>query len=119
MIKTKSIFQPESLSDGIRILITHSVSNKLRQFHFDKHISKLAPSKSLLNNWLAKRISWAEYTKCFLEEMNSKQSKNIIIKLAMLSMKGETITLLCYEKEENPHCHRHIVKKLISEIELN
>jgi uncharacterized protein YeaO (DUF488 family) len=120
MIKTKQIFQPKYTSDGTRILITYGVSDKLKEFPFDEHIGALAPSLDLLSaykGWKGKPISWDEYEKCFVEEMESPQSKEAIAELAKRSFHGETITLLCYEKEENPHCHRHIVKRLILEAE--
>jgi hypothetical protein len=33
------------------------------------------------------------------------------------SRKDEVITLLCMEKEDDPHRHRHILKKMIEDIE--
>lgn len=117
MIKTKQIFQPSDASDGTRILITQGSSDKLKKFHFDEHISELGPSLDLLSaykGWLeGGPITWAEYEKRFLEEMKSPESRREIEKLAKRSVEGEVITLLCYEKESNPHCHRHIVKRLI------
>lgn len=120
MIKTKQIFQPKDISDGTRILITYGVSDKLKEFPFDKHIGALAPSLDLLSaykGWKGKPISWDEYEKRFVEEMESSQSRGAMAELAKRSFHGETITLLCYEKEQNPHCHRHIVKRLILEAE--
>jgi len=120
MIKTKQVFQPKDVSDGTRILITLGVSDKIKKLPFDEHISVLGPSLDLLGaykGWKGKPISWDEYEERFIEEMKSPQGKEVIAELAKRSFHGETITLLCYEKEENPHCHRHIVKRLIVEQE--
>ena len=107
-------------SDGIRILITQEVSDQLKKFHFDLHIGELGPSQALLSDykgWDGKDpISWDEYTKRFLKEMKSPGSKEAIDELARQSLDGEVFTLLCYEGEQNPHCHRHIIKKLILEM---
>lgn len=87
---------------------------------FDEHTGVLGPSLNLLGaykGWKGKSISWDEYEERFIEEMKSPQSKEVIAELAKRSLHGETITLLCYEKEENPHCHRHIVKRLVLEVE--
>jgi len=44
--------------------------------------------------------------------MSTQNSK--IRELAKRAASG-TITLLCFEKEENPCCHRHLLKKLIDQ----
>ena len=97
------------------------MSDQLRKFHFDLHIEELGPSLELLKDykgWSGKgNITWEEYEKRFVEEMKSPKSKEAIDVLAERSLAGETFTLLCYEKESNPHCHRHIVKRLIYEVE--
>ena len=120
MIKTKQIFQPVDKLDGTRILITQGPPGKLNRFHFDEHIEELAPSLSLLSaykGWKGEPITWEEYEERFLEEMKSSKSREWIEELAKRSLDGEVITLLCYEREQNPHCHRHIVKRLILEVE--
>jgi uncharacterized protein YeaO (DUF488 family) len=33
--------------------------------------------------------------------------------------KSDTITLFCYEYEDNPYCHRHLLKRLIENEERN
>lgn len=120
MIKTKQIFQPVEASDGTRILITCR-GDKHVIACFDEHISALGPSLDLLSaykgwgEWENNPITWDEYTEVFLREMKSRASRDAIERLAKRSARGEVITLLCYEKESNPHCHRHIVKKLICE----
>lgn len=120
MIRTKQIFQPKDPSDGTRILITQGVSDSLKKFHFDENIGTLGPSLDLLSaykGWKGKPITWDEYVERFLEEMESPESRKKIEELAKRSLGGEVISLLCYEKESNPHCHRHIVKRLIEECE--
>lgn len=120
MILTKQIFQPKEASDGTRILISPGPLDMLRKFHIDECIPALGPSSSLLaayKGWDCEPIGWDEYEKRFLKEMKAYRTIVAIEELARRSIGGEIITLLCYERESNPHCHRHIVKRLIGEAE--
>ena len=73
-------------------------------------IRELAPSKELLQDWKNNSVTWQEYELRYFKEMENKQE--FIQELADLAA-TETITLLCFEKEDNPHCHRHLLKQLI------
>lgn len=117
MIKTKSIFEKPDPSDGTRILISSGVSNKLKKFPFDEHIGELGPTWDLVSKWKDKEITWEQYTELFLEEMRNPKSIEKISQLAKRSKEGEVITLLCWEKETNPCCHRHIIKEVILEVQ--
>ena len=70
----------------------------------------LAPSKELLRDWKKDKISWKQYTARYHEEMRSQ--KEAFRDLANRAKRG-MITLLCFEKENDPCCHRHLLKKLI------
>lgn len=63
-----------------------------------------------MKDWKASRNTWDEYEACYLKEM-SKQRETI--KEFAKRAKHSTITLLCFEPEENPCCHRHLLKRLI------
>jgi uncharacterized protein YeaO (DUF488 family) len=112
MIKTKSIKDPPEKSDGKRFLVMRfwpqGYSHK--QLLLTKKIKELSPSVKLLNDWNDGKISWKEYKKRFLEEISAQQD---IIKEMAKSAKRGTITLICKEPEDDPHCHRHLLKKLI------
>jgi uncharacterized protein YeaO (DUF488 family) len=112
MIHTKSVYDPAKESDGKRFLVTRywprGVSKNKPKL--SKWIRELAPSKELLQDWKNNSITWQEYEQRYFEEIEDKQE--LIKKLANLAASG-TITLLCFEKEDNPHCHRHLLKQLI------
>ena len=114
MIKTKSINDPVEESDGTRILVTrYPVRFKKHEPPFVMEwVRDVSPSKDLLLDWKNKRISWEEYRQRYHEEMQNQQNK--IQDLANRA-KHSTITLLCFEKENDPHCHRHLLKKLIEQ----
>ncbi|KXB07634.1 hypothetical protein AKJ51_00770 [candidate division MSBL1 archaeon SCGC-AAA382A20] len=116
MIKTKSITDRIEDEDGERILVTRYWPRGMSRDRLEKAewLKEVAPSKELLQDWKNEKIYWPEYCRRYREEMSSRQKK--IARLAAKSQ-DNTITLLCHEPEHNPHCHRHILKKLIQEIQ--
>lgn len=74
--------------------------------------SRLAPSKDLLRDWDARRISWSEYESRFKSEMLAKPAA--ISQMREIKKLAETqdIYLYCYEKPPKP-CHRFILIELI------
>jgi len=50
--------------------------------------------------------------------MKSAKSLKAIRDLDERSKNGEIIRLLCYEKDNNPYCHRYMLKLLIDEFSL-
>ena len=112
MVNTKSIYDPAVKSDGKRFLVTRywprGVSKE--RLKVSGWVRELAPSKELLQDWKNNNITWQEYELRYFKEMGNKQE--FIQQLTDLAV-SETITLLCFEKEGNPHCHRHLLKQLI------
>lgn len=117
MIKTKSIQDPVDLSDGIRILVMRFWPRRYSQKNLKLWNRRgwqpnLAPSCDLLRAWRTRRINWSQYTAQYLKEMQRQQSA--IAALAKIA-KARDVALLCIEAETNPHCHRHLLKKLIEQ----
>jgi uncharacterized protein YeaO (DUF488 family) len=115
MIKTKSVYDPVEKTDGERILVTRYWPRGLshKRLALTDRIKDLAPSIELLNDWKRSSITWQEYEKRYLEEMSTQTEK--IEELAKRAKRG-IITLLCIEPEDNPHCHRHLLKRLIESV---
>jgi len=113
MVKTKSVYDPVEDGDGYRILITHYWPRGISKSRMSAEwVKDLAPSRELLDDWKKNRISWADYMARYHTEMGKHEA--IIGELARRSQDG-TITLLCFEREGDPHCHRHLLAKLIEE----
>jgi uncharacterized protein YeaO (DUF488 family) len=112
MVKTKRVYDPAEASDGERILVTRYWPRPLSkaQVAYSDWLRNLAPSAELLRDWKKQRISWEEYTVRYHEEMRGQQEA--IRDLANRAKRG-TITLLCFEPEDNPCCHRHLLRQLI------
>ncbi len=50
--------------------------------------------------------------------MKNAKSRKAIRDLGERSKNGEVIRLLCYEKDDNPYCHRYMLKLFIDEFSL-
>ena len=112
MIKTKSVYDAVEGTDGERIMVTRfwPRGRSKKDLQLTEWLRELGPSVKLLRDWKKGNISWQEYERQYFEEMKTQKYK--IIELAnRASIK--TITLLCFEKEDNPCCHRHLLKKFI------
>jgi uncharacterized protein YeaO (DUF488 family) len=112
MIRTKSVYDPPEQSDGDRILVTRYWPRGISRdrLTITDWRQNLAPSKELLQDWKKHKITWQEYTLRYHEEMRDQQAA--IKELADRAKRG-TITLLCFERENDPHCHRHLLKELV------
>jgi uncharacterized protein YeaO (DUF488 family) len=115
MVRTKSIYSPKEESDGVRILVPRYHPRGIKKTHYDLWDKRLAPSKELLTDWKQGKLSEKAYTERIIAEMKKEESQQALKSIAEVS-KSETITLLCIEKEDGSFCHRHILKRLISEI---
>ena len=111
MIRTKSVYDPCEPSDGDRILVTRYWPRGIsrNRLAITDWLQNLAPSKELLQGWKNHKITWQEYTLRYHEEMREQQAA--IKELAYRAKRG-TITLLCFERENDPCCHRHLLKEL-------
>jgi uncharacterized protein YeaO (DUF488 family) len=112
MVKTKRLYDQVEELDGDRILVTRywprGVSKE--RLSISDWLRNLAPSKKLIRDWKEQRILWEEYSLHYHEEMLGQQEA---IRDLAKRAKHDTITLLCFEGEDNPCCHRHLLKRLI------
>jgi len=110
MIKIKSILEKKADSDGTRICIMRYVKDF---YEYDEWLKDLAPSSELLNDSRKNKISWNEYEARYRKEMEKR--KEMIKTLKERSDRGETITLLCWEKDDKT-CHRRLLKQIIENL---
>ncbi len=112
MVKTKSVYDPVEPSDGQRILVSRYRPRGIpkERLCLTEWRRELAPSKELLREWKSKRISWSEYKARYDREMVPQRPM-----INALAQRANThvICLLCFEPEGDPHCHRHLLKKMI------
>lgn len=126
MIKTKSVHTRIEPGDGLRILAARGRGRGLPADRFDVWMANLGPSEQLRDAILGGRISWAEYTRRYLKELlepggvdsRNERIKNygqkFTLRLLQHLARHQTITLLCHCAEDEPHCHRHLLKELLA-----
>ena len=112
MFRTKSVYDPVEASDGERILVTRYWPRGMSKERVacSQWLRDLAPSTDLLKAWKAGDISWSDYTRRYREQMSGQEER---IRTLASRAAQRTITLLCFEREADPHCHRHLLKKMI------
>jgi uncharacterized protein YeaO (DUF488 family) len=125
MIKTKSVHGRIEPGDGLRILAARGRGRGLPADRFDVWMANLGPSEELRDAILAGKISWTEYSRRYFKELletggvdaRNRRIKNhgqkFTLRLLQHLARKQTVTLLCHCAEEEPHCHRHLLKKLL------
>lgn len=126
MLRTKSVWSPvDRKRDGLRILATRFRGRGLPASRYDVWMASLGPSESLLRDFLAGKVSWAEFSRRYRAELKmggDLDRTNATIKnhgqkftlrlIDRLARKGN-ITLLCHCDEDQQHCHRHLLHRAI------
>jgi uncharacterized protein YeaO (DUF488 family) len=126
MIRTKSVYSPIDRSkDGLRILATRVRGRGLPADRCDVWMANLGPSEDLLKAGRSNLITWGEFSRRYrkeLKESGSIDRRNHNIKnhgqkftLRLLQKLGrqQNITLMCHCDEDQKHCHRHLLKKML------
>lgn len=110
IIKTKSIQEKSTKSDGIRVCIMRRPD---KDAQYDIWIPHLSPSPELLDAYHHKKIDWQTYEKRFIPEVLDKETTylNIVLQIA----KKYTVTLLCYELTPEK-CHRRLTAQRLQEM---
>ena len=126
MIKTKSVLSAiEPRKDGLRILATRFRGRGLSTSRYDVWMPNLGPSEKLLRAFLSGGIEWDEFSRCYRKELQESESidrRNRVIKnhgqkftLRLLQQLARRfpVTLLCHCKEDEAHCHRHVLRRVL------
>jgi uncharacterized protein YeaO (DUF488 family) len=125
MIKTKSVHSPIAREDGLRILAARLRGRGLPASRYDVWMANLGPSETLFRDFLGGRIPWAEFSRRYKKELMESggvDARNKTIKnqgqkftLRLLQRLGRegNITLMCHCAEDEPHCHRHVLQKVL------
>ena len=125
-LRTKSVYSDiEPTQDGLRILTTRYRGRGMSADRYDVWMANLGPSEALLKRWQSGAITWGQYVRLYraqLFENPPLDQENLLIKnhgqkftLRLLKnlASRQTVTLMCHCREDEPHCHRHVLQKLI------
>jgi len=125
MIKTKSVHSPIAPDDGLRILAARLRGRGLPANRYDVWMANLGPSEALLRDFLARRVSWVEFGRRYRKELmesggidaRNKTIKNhgqkFTLRLLQTLGRASDVTLMCHCAEDEPHCHRHLLQKVL------
>jgi uncharacterized protein YeaO (DUF488 family) len=125
MIKAKSVHTRIEAGDGLRILAARGRGRGLPAERFDVWMANLGPSEELREAFVAGKIEWPEFSRRYLKELDepgeidrrNKRIKNhgqkFTLRLLQHLAEKQPVTLLCHCAEEEPHCHRHLLKALL------
>ena len=109
MIKTKCVYDKKYPEDGAWILVMRKWPRGIPKTKIDEWHKELGPSNELLSDWNKKKISWKQYERRYLKELEGQ--KELLRKIAMKATKQE-MTLLCVEKNDK-NCHRRILRNTL------
>ncbi|MGD0207504.1 MAG: DUF488 family protein [Verrucomicrobiota bacterium] len=126
MIKAKSVFSPiDSREDGLRILATRFRGRGMPKSRYHVWMANLGPSEKLLKDAQAGKIGWGEFSRRYRKELfeggtidkRNKTIKNhgqkFTLRLLQKLAKRTTVTLMCHCAEDEPHCHRHLLRYVL------
>jgi uncharacterized protein YeaO (DUF488 family) len=126
MVRTKSVWSPiDPATDGLRILATRFRGRGMSASLYDVWMPSLAPSERLLRQIQAGGITWARFLREYRAELfmegpidaRSRTIKNHGQKFTLRLIKQLAgrgpVTVMCLCDEDQPHCHRHELRKVI------
>lgn len=126
MVLTKSGHTPiERERDGLRILAARGRGRALPKDPYDVWMANLGPSEELRDAIFSGEIGWAEYSRRYVQELREgggidARNRNIknhgrkfTLRLLQHLASSGTVTLLCHCAEDEVHCHRHLLKKVL------
>ncbi len=119
-LRTYRIGTPRQSGEGLRIGTVRYLPRGVRKQdyarldQFDVWFPLVAPSQALVR-WLREKTEtrWAKFTERYQREMQRTDSRQAIQLLAEIARKTP-ISVGCYCEDET-HCHRSILRKLIEE----
>jgi uncharacterized protein YeaO (DUF488 family) len=128
MIRTQSVHSPiDHKKDGLRILVTRIRGRGLKKSRYHEWMANLGPSERLLLQYRTSNLSWADFARRYRRELfdssvgfdrANKGIKNhgqkfTLRLLQQLGRRGN-VTLMCHCDEDEKHCHRHLLAKVLA-----
>jgi uncharacterized protein YeaO (DUF488 family) len=125
-LHVKSVHSPIApRRDGLRILATRYRGRGLPADRYDVWMPSLGPSEALLKAMQSGAMPWRQFTRAFTRELfldgaadaGNRTIRNhgqkFTLRLIKRLAQSGAVTLMCHCAEDEPHCHRHVLKALI------
>lgn len=78
-----------------------------------------APSAELLWDYKKGKISWAEYEARYFEQLKALPNlEKIKEHLRKYQDDKHDLVFVCWERRNNPHCHRHLLARFLEEFDI-
>jgi uncharacterized protein YeaO (DUF488 family) len=112
--------------DGLRVLAARFRGRGMPSSRYDIWMPSLAPSEQLLRRVQAGRITWARFLREYRRELfmdgpvdaRSRSIKNhgqkFTLRLLRRLARRGPVTVMCHCAEDERHCHRYELRKLIT-----
>jgi uncharacterized protein YeaO (DUF488 family) len=126
MLKQKSYGSPiDRKGDGLRILATRFRARGSGTTRYDVWMPSLGPSERLLKDFQARKITWAAFSRAYKAELRmdgpidarcatiKNHGQKFTLRLVRELARRGHVTLLCLCREDEEHCHRHLLLKEI------
>jgi uncharacterized protein YeaO (DUF488 family) len=128
MIRTKSVYSPiDHEKDGLRILATRIRGRGLPKSRYSAWMANLGPSERLLKLFRRGNTTWAAFGREYRRELfgssvgfdranegiKNHGQKFTLSLIQQLGRRGN-VTLMCHCDEDQTHCHRHLLAKILA-----
>lgn len=115
-IKLKRVYDKTEKSDGIRLLADRLWPRGIKksELQYDDWVKELCPSTELRKQWHNKMLSYAEFSKCYLKELDNQQPQ--LNKVAS-QLKDNTVTLISAVKDLEKSHLPTLKKRLLEALE--
>lgn len=113
MVRTGSVYSPARKEDGLRLLVTRYWPRGVKKDRVDRWIRGLGPSAELIKDWKSEAIGWGEFQKRYRAEFKDPEKKKLLEELKGTVKEEGDVVLLCTCKEEEEHCHRHLLSAMM------
>ncbi len=110
-VRAKSIYEPPSARDGLRVLATQYWARGVARDRVDEYVRALAPSRELLHAFRDGEIGWPELRRRYFGEMKRPEALAEIERLAGIARR-RVVTVMCVCDGEK-RCHRSLLRGLI------
>ena len=109
-VRSKNIYEAPAPEDGRRLLVMRKWPRGIPKSKVDAWEKDLGPSLALLEEWRRGKISWAEFSRRYTQEVTSQP--HLLQDIANRA-RTQTVTLLCNCRDENT-CHRTLLQGIIT-----
>jgi uncharacterized protein YeaO (DUF488 family) len=125
LIQTKSVNTAIGPDDGLRVLVARFRGRGMPKSRYDLWLPSLGPSENLLHGFLEGKVTWPKFSKGYQEELwadgpvdeKNRTSKNHgqkgLLRLLRFTSRQQPVTLLCHCDEDEAHCHRHLLQRIL------